>query len=85
MRAEAIRTLMRRGKVNQHEASYYLDEPGGGTDVAAALAALEAARLDQLQPLEELRGDPEGLAVDFGEGLAQLSRPSQDRDADQLQ
>ena len=44
VRAEAIRTLMRRGKVNQHEASYYLDEPGGGTDVAAALAALEADR-----------------------------------------
>ena len=44
VRAEAIRTLMRHGKVNQHEASYYLDEPGGGTDVAAALAALEADR-----------------------------------------
>lgn len=40
VRAEALRTLMRRGRCELAEAEYYLDDAGG--DYAAALAALQS-------------------------------------------
>ena len=59
VRAQALSTIMRRAHVTQPEASYYLDEHGGGTDVEAALKAFAA---------DATGSDQGALPLDGGEG-----------------